>query len=165
MNFHLIRAGCTAVACAGLLSLTSCATAPGEHALGPKFQEAHAANLVLRYSSDQTIFMLKPDGHDGPFYRIFTREEVCALDAQRIGRRDLAVVLLGFSRAPILERRIRDSWVASLGSLNYRRVIFLRSADHDQINGLRVIEDRALAKADTQPPEMAAATEPELAAR
>lgn len=137
---------CTAVAAVAVLTC-SCASMDSKSAVGRKFNEESFADLVLRYSSDQTIFMLKPDGHEGAFYRIFDREEICALDAQRAGRRELAVVLMGYNRAVAVEKQIKDEWVTTLSGLNYRRVVFLRCSDQDKVNGLRVIEDRLLAGA------------------
>ena len=133
-----------------LLLLTSCATSP-KTAQGPKFYEETAANLVIRYSSDHAIFRLKPDGHQGPFYQIFTRQQLCEADARRVGQRDLAVVLIGWQWTPELDRQIKQGWVDSLGKLNYRRVVILRSGDSDQVNGLRVVEDRQIAQVAVAP--------------
>ncbi|MEY4385465.1 MAG: hypothetical protein RLY20_748 [Verrucomicrobiota bacterium] len=130
---------------AGAVFLSSCASSGYHTAEGRKFDEAEFADLVLKYASDQTIFMVKPDGHEGAFYRIFNRDEICALDAQRLGRRDMAVVMIGFNRDLAVEQQIKEEWVSSLTKLNYHRVVFLRSSDHNEVNGLRVIEDRSLA--------------------
>ena len=124
-----------------LFLLTSCATNP-EYAEGPKFYEADAANLVLRYSSDKAIFRLKPDGQEGNFYHIYSRQEICEVDAKRAGQRDLAVVLIGHQFTPELDRQISQGWVSTLGKLNYRRVVVLRTGEKDQVNGLHVVTDR-----------------------
>lgn len=124
-----------------LFLLSSCATNP-QVAEGPKFYEADAANLVLRYSSDKAIFRLKPDGQDGNFYHIFSRQEICEADAKRAGQRDLAVVLIGYQFTPEMDRQIKQGWVDTLSKLNYRRVVILRCGESGQVNGLRVVEDR-----------------------
>ncbi len=136
-----------------LLLLASCATNP-QTARGPKFYEESAANLIIRYSSDQTIFRLKPDSREGGFYHIYTRKQLCEQDAQRSGRRDLAVVLIGYQFTPELDRQIKQSWVDTLSKLDYRRVVILRSGDSDQVNGLRVVEDRMLARASNVTPDV-----------
>ncbi len=136
-----------------LLLLTSCATRP-KTAQGPKFYEESAANLVIRYSSDRAIYRLKPDGHEGPFYQIFSRQQVCEADAQREGQRDLAVVLIGYQWTPELDRQVKQGWVDNLTKLNYRRIVILRSGDSDQVNGLRVVEDRQIAQVATKPAEI-----------
>jgi hypothetical protein len=146
MNRVVTKSRCALLALAGVLVLaTSCATSP-KTAHGPKFYEENSANLVIRYSSDQAIFRLKPDGHDGPFYHIFTRQQLCEEDAVRVGKRDLAVVLIGYQWTPELDRQVKQGWVNTLTKLNYRRVVILRSGDSDQVNGLRVEEDRQIAQ-------------------
>lgn len=167
MNIVVKRASFFLLALPGaVLLLTSCATNP-KTAQGPKFYEESAANFVIRYSSDEAVFRLKPDGHEGPFYRIFTRQELCEADAQRAGQRDLAVVLIGYQWTPELDRQVKQGWVNSLSKLNYRRVVILRSGDTDQVNGLRVVEDRQVAQVATQPHEtvLVSAAPPELTAR
>lgn len=130
------------LAVTAILALTSSCATNSQTAEGPKFYEADSANLVLRYSSDRAIFRIKPDGHEGNFYRIFSRQEICEADAKRSGQRDLAVVLIGYQFTPELDRQIKQGWVNTLTKLNYRRVVILRCGDSDQVNGLRVVEDR-----------------------
>jgi len=129
------------------LLVSSCTTTDLDRAESRVFTEEAIADLVLKYSSDQTVFMLKPDGHDGAFYRVLNREQVRALDASRTGKRDLSVVVIGFNRAPAVEQQIKDSWAAMLADLKYRRVVFLRDADLDRSDGLRIIEERQLSLA------------------
>ena len=153
MNRVVTKSRCALLALAGILALTtSCAT--NQQAAGPKFYEESAANLVIRYSSDQAIFRLKPDGHDGPYYHIFNRQQLCEADAKRAGRRDLAVVLIGWQWTPELDQKIKQGWVDSLAKLNYRRIVILRADESDQVNGLRVVEDRQVAQAAASPREV-----------
>jgi hypothetical protein len=137
----------------GLLVLTTSCATTSQTAEGPKFYEANSANLVLRYSSDRAIFRIKPDGHEGSFYHIFTRQEICEADAKRAGQRDLAVVLIGYQFTPELDRQIKQGWMDTLSKLNYRRVVILRSGDSDQVDGLRVVEDRQPAQVVSRPVE------------
>ena len=123
-----------------LVLLTGCVV--DQHAMsGRKFHEEDAADLIIRYSSDNTIFRLKPDAHDGPFYRIFSRQELCDLDAQRVGARNLAVVVMGYSPFVEVERQIKQGWVDNLTRLNYRHVVFLRATEKYKVNGLRVVDE------------------------
>ena len=131
-----------------LLLASSCASHGPKSGIGRKFDEAASADLILRYCSDQTIFMLKPDGHEGVFYRIFDRDEICALDASRAGGRNLAVVVIGFNRTPAVESQIMDKWTATLADLNYRRVVFLRFRENEAVDGMRVVDERNLAAAE-----------------
>ena len=122
--------------------LTSCATSPASKAA--KFREENAASFVIRYNSDNTIFRIKPDGHEGPFQRIFTRKEIVGFDSKRKGDRNLAVVIIGFNRVEEVERQIKQSWTQTLAKMNYRRVVFLRFGEEETIDGLTIIEDRQL---------------------
>lgn len=147
-----------------LLLLTSCATG-SKTAQGPKFYEETAANLVIRYSSEQAIFRLKPEAHQGPFYQIFNRQQLCEVEAKRTGQRDLAVVLIGHQWTPELDRQVKQAWVDSLTKLNYRRVVILRADDTDQVNGLRVVEDRQIAQVNSKPADLMGVAQPQFTAR
>ena len=95
--------------------LTSCATNPAAKvAESPKFQDESAADLVVHYSSDRTLYRLKPDAHEGAFYHIFNRQELCEQDAARAGKRDLAVVLIGYYPKPELEAQAKPWDLAPL---------------------------------------------------
>ena len=123
--------------------LTSCATNPAAKvAESPKFQDESAADLVVHYSSDRTLYRLKPDAHEGAFYHIFNRQELCEQDAARAGKRDLAVVIIGYYPKPELEAQAKQGWFETLTKLNYRRVVILRMSRSDQVNGLAVLDDR-----------------------
>jgi hypothetical protein len=161
MKFDFRRSAVPLMFVAGLLLLSSCAST--QHAgVGRKFKDTASANLVIRYASDQTIFMLKPDGHDGLFFRIFNRDELCAMDTSRTGSRELAVVVIGYNYLPETEQVIRDGWVESLAKLNYRRIVFLRFSEGKEVDDLRVIDERQLAATGTPPgyPQLASATPP-----
>lgn len=126
------------------IAVLACSCATHQQALGPKFRDASAADVVIRYSSDSTIFMWKPDGREGPFYRIFNRQEICDEIARREGTRNLAVVVLNYHRFRELEHQVKQAWVDDLSRLQFSRVIFVRANDTDQVNGMRIVEDRFL---------------------
>lgn len=147
-----------------LALVPSCAT--NSQALGPKFREANAANLVIRYSSDSTIYRLKPDAHDGAFYRIYNRQQLCEEAARQQGDRNLAVVVINYIRFPELERQVKQGWVDNLSELNFRRVVFLRADNSDEVDGLRVVEDRLIAQNALRFQSFAASsTAPQLSGR
>jgi hypothetical protein len=129
------------LACAALL-LSSCAldqeSGGGKVA---KFYDADSANLIIRYSSDNTIYRIKPEGHDGEFYRLFTRDMICAEAAQTTGPKDLAVVIIGYNHSLEIEHQIISGWVEALRNLHYHRVVFLRARDSQQVDRLHVISD------------------------
>jgi hypothetical protein len=126
-----------------LVFLTSCATNPQFHytADGPKFREEDAANLIIRHLSDDTNFLLRPDGHDGQFLRIYSREGACAVAAKNPGERGLALVLINSFRIAEVEQQTKQKWVESLSRLHYQRIVFLRANDRGNINGLRIVSD------------------------
>jgi hypothetical protein len=127
-----------------LLCLTSCALGPD--AGSKRFEEEQFANLIIRYSSDQTIYRLKPDGRDGEFLRIFDRNEICTEAEQLGGPRQLAVVLIDYVYAHDIEREIIDGWSARFKELNFQRVVFLRAWDKLTVNGLRIVADVQLSQ-------------------
>jgi hypothetical protein len=129
---------------ASLIGLTSCAVGPD--ARSQKFDEAQYADLIIRYSTDQTIYRLKPDGRDGAFFRIYDRNQICAEAEQHQGLRQLAVVMIDYVYAPHTERALINQWAADFKALNYQRVVFLRSRDFQSINGLRVVADLQLSQ-------------------
>jgi hypothetical protein len=128
---------------AGLL-LASCAIGPDAHS--KRFHEEQFADLIIRYSTDQTIYRLRPEGRDGAFFRIFNREQIRA-EAKRLGgRRFLAVVMIDYMHAPFLEQELIDSWVADFRELNFQRVVFVRAKDYEMVNGLRIVADIPLSQ-------------------
>lgn len=142
----------TLLSAVALLMLTSCALSPDDRAR--KFQEEQFANLILRYSTDETIFRLKPEASEGGFLRIYNRDQIRAEASHADGHRNLAVVVLDYIHSPDRERRIIQGWVASLGEANYRRVVFLRARDHGRINGLRIVDDVLIPQAAFLPRAM-----------
>lgn len=124
---------------AGLLA--SCALEPEGGGTMGKFYEADSANLIIRYASDNTIYRLKPESREGPFYRLFTRDMVCAEAAATAGPRDLAVIVIGFNHSLEVEHQIIAGWVEALRGLHYHRVVFLRARNSEQVDRLHVISD------------------------
>ena len=146
MKTILKRAHGAVLALAGaLVVLSGCASNPHYVADGPRFHDEAAASLIVRYSSENTVFMLRPDGHEGPFQRIFSREELCGAVAGQPGERGLAVVIINHYRMRDLEQQAEQRWVESLNRLNYRRVVFLRGNGRGNINGLRIVSETLLA--------------------
>ena len=128
-----------------VLLLAGCATNPHYVADGPKFYEEADANLIVRYSSENTVFMLRPDGHEGPFQQIFTRQELCDKVAVQPGERNLAVVIINHYFMRDLELQVKAGWRENLNQLHFRRIVFLRGNDRGNVNGLRIVSDTQLA--------------------
>jgi hypothetical protein len=147
MNSVLKHAGGVMLGMFGALALLSgCATPPHYVADGPSFREESAANLIVRYSAENAVFMLRPDMREGPFQRIFTREGLCREAAAQPGDRRLAVVILNHYHSLSLEQQDKKKWLENLGDLNFRRVVFLRGTTRPKIDGLRIVSDTLLSE-------------------
>ena len=102
------------------------------------FTEADRADVIIRYYTDETSYMLKPLRMDGAFRSTFDRTAALKLAADQ-PHRDLAAVVLIHYIKPGQEAEVRDAWVADLTRLGYKRVVFLLGNNKMQANGLPVI--------------------------
>ena len=116
-----------------LLLATSCST--------PKFArfgEQEQANLVIRYYSDDTSYVLKPAQTDGPFLSVLKKDAVLNVAKRQPGR-DLAVVILIHYAADAEANTVQAKWRSLLTEAGYQRVVFLRANGGMQINGLPLL--------------------------
>ena len=118
--------------------LTSCATSRSPDAALPRFQEQDQANFIVRYYSDDTSYVLKPQTTEGAFLTILKKDAVLEMARQQPGR-DLAVVLLIHYGADSMAEDVKRDWRSSLAGAGYQRVVFLRAANGMQVNGLPVL--------------------------
>jgi len=139
--------------CAGLATLAwfvvSCAPLTPQ-AAGPRFHEAGSANVVLLYSSEQSIFITKPDTRENGFLPILSRGDVLHSVARPEIGRDLAVVVMGFM-SPENQAALIQSWQADLSAQGFRRIVCLAGNGESQIDGLLVLRDSAIAMRDVAP--------------
>jgi hypothetical protein len=103
-----------------------------------RFNQQEQANLVVRYYTDDTSYVLKPAKTDGPFLAVFNKNAVLDVAKQQPGR-ELAVVILVHYRAECDAEAVRHKWVSLLKEVGYQRVVFLRASGSMQINGLPVL--------------------------
>lgn len=122
--------------------LTSCATPNSPSSARPRFGEEEATDLVVRYYSDQTSYVLKPKQMDGAFLRIFTPNAVVDL-ATRQPRRELAVVVMVYYTEDARRGRLEQEWTERLRRIGFRRVVFLLATNDMKINGLEILKDTA----------------------
>jgi hypothetical protein len=120
------------------LLLTSCASPRSRTAALPRFSEADQANLIIRYYTDDTSYVLKPAATDGPFLTILNKDAVLAL-AKRQPSRQLAVVALIHYGAESQADAVKHDWTSLLTEAGYRRVVFLRASNGMRVNGLPVL--------------------------
>jgi hypothetical protein len=120
-----------------MLLLNSCATPRHPEADGPRFNEAHNADIVIRHYSNEVNRVLKPLQMDGPFVSTFDKGSVLDLATQQSGR-ELAVVILLKSNTC---DEVKQDWVKLLQEAGYRRIVFLRADTPSlKINGLPVLD-------------------------
>jgi len=121
-----------------VLLLTSCATFRKPMAARPRFGEEELANLIIRYYSDDTSYVLKPAMTEGSFLTILKKDAVLAL-AKEQPSRQLAVVVLIHYAAESQDEAVKHDWTSLLTEAGYQRVVFLRALNGMKVNGLPVL--------------------------
>ncbi len=121
-----------------LLVLTSCATSRFPWAGLPRFHEQDQANFIVRYYSDDTSYVLKPQTTEGGFLTVLKKDAVLDV-AKRQADRQLAVVILIHYGADSQAEAVQDDWRNLLAQAGYQRIVFLRGERSTQVNGLRVL--------------------------
>jgi hypothetical protein len=105
-----------------------------------RFTEEAQADLIVKYYSDPTSYLLKPPQRDSQFFAVYDRGSVLNLAAQQ-PRRELAVVELIHYPGGASEEPVKLGWVNDLKGLGYERIVFLRGNDKVQANGLPVLQE------------------------
>jgi hypothetical protein len=119
-----------------LLLATSCSTP--RTAPQVRFNEQEKANLVVRYYTDDTSYVLKPEKTDGPFLRVLRKDAVVDVARQQPGR-ELAVVILIHYGDQGQAAAVKHKWTNLLTEVGYQRVVFLRALGGMQVEGLPVL--------------------------
>jgi hypothetical protein len=121
--------------CVALLA-TACSTPRTAPVV--RFHEQDQANLIVRYYSDETSYVLKPQKTDGPFLSIMRRDDVLDV-AKKLRGRDLAVVILVHYPTEDAAEVVKTKWTGLLAGLGYQRVVFLGGYGGKQVNGLPIL--------------------------
>ena len=103
-----------------------------------RFHEQDQANIIVRYYSDETSYVVKPQKTKGPFLSILSRDDVLDVAKQLPGR-ELAVVILIHYPTQEMADAVKTKWSGLLTGLGYQRVVFLGGVDTRQINGLAIL--------------------------
>jgi hypothetical protein len=119
-----------------LLLATACST-PRTSPVA-RFQEQDQANLIVRYYTDETSFVVKPQKTDGPFLSILRWDDVLDVARQLPGR-ELAVVILVHYPSQDKADAVKTKWTSLLTGLGYQRVVFLDGYGGRQVNGLPIL--------------------------
>ena len=125
---------------ASLLSVMLLATACSTPGTSPvvRFHQQDQANLIVRYYSDETSFILKPQKRDGPFLSILRRDDVLKVAKQQRGR-ELAVVILVHYPSESQTDSVKSKWTGLLTGLGYQHVVFLGGHDGKRVDGLPIL--------------------------
>ena len=119
-----------------LLLATACST-PQTSPVA-RFQEQDQANLIVRYYTDETSFVVKPQKTEGQFLSILRRDDVLHVASQLPGR-ELAVVILVHYPVQDTADAVKTKWTGLLTGLGYQRVVFLGGYGSRQVNGLPIL--------------------------
>src|ERR1035437_10632665 len=118
--------------------LTSCSTPRALNSAGPRFSEEAQADLIIRYYSDDTSYVLKPTTTEGAFLTILKKDAVLALAKRQPGRQ-LAVVALIHYGTESESAAVQQDWTSLLTEAGYQRIVFLRARNSMKMNGLPVL--------------------------
>jgi hypothetical protein len=118
------------------LLLTACSTTRTPPVV--RFQEQDRANLIVRYYTDETSYVLKPQATDGPFLSILRRDDVVKVASQSAGR-ELAVVILVNYPYQGEGDAVMSKWTGLLTGLGYQHVVFLGGYGGKHVNGLPIL--------------------------
>ena len=119
-----------------VLLVTSCSTP--QHAREVRFNELDQASFIVRYYTDDTSYVLKPEAKDGPFLAVLKRDAALAVARQQPSR-NLAVVVMIHHGGQWEVEAARRKWATLLTEAGYQRVVFLRAAKGMDVNGLPVL--------------------------
>jgi hypothetical protein len=119
-----------------VLLVTACSTP--RTAPTVRFNEQDNANLIVRYYTDDTSYVLKPARTEGPFLSILKKDDVLDVAKHQPGR-ELAVVILIRYCDESQDAAVRQQWASSLTEAGYQRVVFLRGLGGTKVNGLPIL--------------------------
>jgi hypothetical protein len=116
-----------------LLLATACSTSRVV-----RFSEQEQADLVVRFYTDDTSYLLKPATTNGPFLAVLNKDAVLDVAKKQPGR-ELAVVILVHYVTEREAEAVRQDWLRLLKEVGYQRVVFLRASGDMKVNGLPVV--------------------------
>ena len=119
-----------------VLLATACSTP--QTARVTRFNEQDKADLIVRYYTHDTSYVLKPATTEGPFRSVLSQAGVLEV-AKREPGRELAVLILVRYGCQSEIDAVSHEWTNLLKGLGYQRVIFLRASDGKQVNGLPIV--------------------------
>ena len=125
------------------LSLSCASTKQQMADTRPRFQEAATANVVLKFNSWDYIYMIQPIYRDDGFLHQIKRDSLGAALDQFGVRRELAVVVIGWSYDGRREEMV-DAWKTVLSAHGFQRIVCVRASVSGEINGSVILDDSQL---------------------
>jgi hypothetical protein len=132
------------------LFIAGCSTPEATASRPRRFHEASRADVVLQFSSWNYTFLIQPRYDENGFLRPVRPESIGRLLDRFNVRRDLAVVVIGWTYGPQEINRLVAEWKSVLGGCGFRRAVFLRSHIYNKLNGSLIIDDSTLFPAPAQ---------------
>lgn len=111
----------------------------------PRFAEGATADMVLRYFTEDSIYITKPDIRQSGFRPLLARDDI-GREVKRLNvPRNTAVVVLSlFYRDRPQVVQLIQQWTAYLSEQGFRRVVILHAGPGEGIDGLPVLNDSAI---------------------
>jgi len=132
------------------IGVSGCETARPAAETSSRFHEDAAADLILRFSRWDTIYMMRPELRSDGFLTVLNRASLeQQLKTQSSGR-NLAVVVLSFRFAAETEAQSASEWNEILARCGYRRVVILRTGAAKNTDGLPIVRDSGIPAAHEQ---------------
>lgn len=128
------------------LWMIGCAS-PGGPGRPRHFHEASRASVVLQFSSWDYTFLVRPRYDENGFLQQVRRDNINQVFNQFKVRRDMAVVVIGWTYGQHETAELVAEWKSILARCGFRRAVFLRSNIDDRLNGSEVIDDSSLSLA------------------
>ena len=133
----------------GLLISGCASTRPATQARR-QFNEARSANVVLQFSSWEYTFLLQPRYDANGFLLQVPRDKVGQVFQRlNVQKRELAVVVIGWSYTPAQMKQLVADWKTILGGCGFQRLVVIKSNGSKQINGSWIIDDSNLSGGGT----------------
>jgi hypothetical protein len=143
-RFRLVARWVLALALASLV--TGCATSrPGEPVVH-RFREGNQADAVLRFSSWEYTFLVKPFYAEDGYMQQVRPDTLSHVFDQFDTQRDMAVVVVGWQYTDELLTSLVTDWNNILRGCGFDRVVIVRPQERERLNGSIIVDDSSLSR-------------------
>ena len=132
--------------------LAGCASSRSVAEKGPLFRDAAQVNAVLRFSSWDYTFLVKPHYSENGFLQQVGRDNLDQVFENLNVPRGTAVVMVGWTYRGQALDDVVAGWKTILGSCGFQRVVILRADNEKQLNGAIIVDDSILSLRSAQAP-------------